>query len=222
MTRRVPPPQISPAPWPAPFPTNPAQEGTQRCPVAVRCHLGVGGRSCVPLRTLPQRHARSSAPDQPTTAADSERIITIDEGTADVLKAWRKVQLGERLAWAGVWTDTGRVFTREDGTPLRPGAVSEHFAAVVARLGLPPVRFHDLRHGAATMLLAAGQPPKVISETLGHSTVAFTMDVYTEVAGELAEAAAVAIAAFIPRRAKTVPNGGRMITDTKAGTSPVG
>jgi integrase len=97
--------------------------------------------------------------------------------------------------------------TREDGTALRPGAVSEHFATVVARLGLPPVRFHDLRHGAATMLLAAGQPPKVISETLGHSTVAFTMDVYTEVATEPAEAAAVAIAAFIPRRATTVPNG---------------
>ena len=143
-----------------------------------------------------------------TKSQDSERIITIDEGTADVLKAWRKVQLAERMAWAGVWTDTGRVFTREDGTPLRPGAVSEHFAVVVARLGLPPVRFHDLRHGAATMLLAAGQPPKVISETLGHSTVAFTMDVYTEVAEELAEAAAVAIAAFIPRRAKTVPDGG--------------
>jgi len=107
-----------------------------------------------------------------------------------------------------VWTDSGRAFTREDGTALRPGGVSEHFGTVVARLGLPPVRFHDLRHGAATMLLAAGQPPKVISETLRHSTVAFTMDVYTEVATELAEAAAVAIAAFIPRRARNVPNGG--------------
>ena len=54
----------------------------------------------------------------------------------------------------------------------------------------------------------AGQPPKAISEVLGHSTVAFTMDVYTEVAEELAEAAALAIAAFIPRRAKSVPDGG--------------
>ncbi len=142
-----------------------------------------------------------------TKSEDSDRIVTIDPGTADALRAWRKAQLAERIAWAGVWQDTGRVFTREDGTPLRPGAVSEHFGTAVARLGLPPVRFHDLRHGAATMLLAAGQPPKVISETLGHSTVAFTMDVYTEVATELAEAAAVAIAAFIPRRARTVPNG---------------
>lgn len=68
------------------------------------------------------------------------------------------------------------------------------------------VTLHGLRHGAATMLLAAGQPPKVVSEILGHSTVAFTMDVYTEVAEELAEAAADALAAFVPQRAKAVPN----------------
>ena len=58
------------------------------------------------------------------------------------------------------------------------------------------------------MRLAAGQPPKVISEVLRHCTVAFTMDVYTEVAEELADATAVAIATFIPRRAKTVPKWG--------------
>lgn len=86
-----------------------------------------------------------------TKSEDSERIIKIDEGTAGALRAWRKAQLAERMAWAGAWTDSGRVFTREDGTPLRPGGVSEHFATVVARLGLPPVRLHDLRHGAATM-----------------------------------------------------------------------
>ena len=56
------------------------------------------------------------------------------------------------------WTDSGRVFTREDGTPLRPGWISERFGALIARADLPPIRFHDLRHGTATMLLAAGQP----------------------------------------------------------------
>lgn len=124
------------------------------------------------------------------------------------LRAWRKVQLAERMAWAGVWTDTGRVFTREDGTALRPAHVSERFDTLVARLGLPPITLHGLRHGSATMALAAGVPIKVISEMLGHATSAFTADVYTEVAEELAEAAAVAIGAYIPRRAKTVPNGG--------------
>ena len=52
------------------------------------------------------------------------------------------------------------------------------------------------------MLLAAGQPTKVVSEILGHSTVAFTMDVYTEVTEELAEAAAEALAAYVPRGAR--------------------
>jgi integrase len=131
---------------------------------------------------------------------DSDRQVPIDPGTAAVLTAWRKTQLAERLAWGPAWADSGRVFTREDGTPLRPGWISHRFGALSARAGLPPVRFHDLRHGAASMLLAAGQSPKVISEILGHATVSFTMDTYTEVAEELADAAAAAIAAYIPRQ----------------------
>jgi integrase len=118
----------------------------------------------------------------------------------DVLRTWRKAQLAERMAWGPAWTDSGRVFTRGDGTPLRPEWISVRFRTLTERADLPPVRFHDLRHGAASMLLAAGQPPKVISEILGHATVSFTMDVYTEVADELADAAAAAIAAYVPRR----------------------
>lgn len=126
--------------------------------------------------------------------------MAIDPGTVEVLRAWRKAQLAERIAWGPAWTDTGRVFTREDGTPIRPGWASARFAVLAARAGLPPIRFHDLRHGTASMLLAAGEPPKVISKRLGHATVAFTMDVYTEVAEELDAAAAAAIAAYIPHR----------------------
>jgi integrase len=138
-----------------------------------------------------------------TKSEESDRVITIDPATAEVLKAWRKAQLAERMAWGPAWQDTGRVFTREDGQPLRPEWISERFATLVSRLGLPPVRLHDLRHRSATMLLAAGQPPKVVSEILGHSTVAFTMDVYTSVAEELAESAASAIAAYVPRKGRT-------------------
>ncbi|WUH97760.1 site-specific integrase [Spirillospora sp. NBC_00431] len=64
---------------------------------------------------------------------------------------------------------------------------------------LPPVRFHDLRHGSATMLLAAGVDLKVVSEILGHASVAFTADAYTTVVDELAEDAAIKISAFVPR-----------------------
>jgi integrase len=94
------------------------------------------------------------------------------------------------------------VLTREDGSPLRRGWLYEHFKALIRKASLPPVRFHDLRHGAATMLTAAGQPVKVVSEVLGHSTAAFTADVYVTVAEELAGSAASASEAFVPRKNK--------------------
>jgi len=133
---------------------------------------------------------------------DSDREIIFDEQTAAVLRAWRQVQRAERLAWGPAWTDTGLCFTREDGTPVQPGWVSERFGTLAAKAGLPPVRFHDLRHGAASMRLAAGTPMKVVSELLGHATYAFTADVYTSVSEELAESAASAIAAFVPRKGR--------------------
>ena len=67
---------------------------------------------------------------------------------------------------------------------------------------LPPIRFHDLRHGAATMQIASGAPMKLVSDVLGHASQAFTSDVYAVVAEELAEQAAVAISAFVPRRGR--------------------
>ena len=151
-------------------------------------------------RRIHVRQAQVADALDSTKSDDSDRQIMIDAVTVAVLKAWRKAQLAERMAWGSAWTDCGRVFTREDGTPLRPAWVSVRFGTLAARAELPPIRFHDLRHGTATMLLAAGQPIKVISEILGHSTSAFTADVYTEVAEELADAAAAAIAAYIPRR----------------------
>ncbi|UXY28582.1 site-specific integrase [Streptomyces sp. HUAS TT20] len=86
---------------------------------------------------------------------------------------------------------------------------------VALRMPLPPIRFHDLRHGAATMLIAAGVDDKFVSEVLGHASVAFTKDVYAVVADELADDATRRIATFIPRQnrlsavgANTVPSGG--------------
>jgi integrase len=151
--------------------------------------------SDVDLRTR-RLHVRGDVKSE-----DSDRQIVIDQDTADVLGAWRKAQLAERLEWGPAWTDSGRMFTREDGTPVRPGWASERFGTLSAKAGLPTIRFHDLRHGAATMLIAAGQPVKMVSAILGHATSAFTADVYVSVVDEMAESAAAAISAYIPRRA---------------------
>jgi integrase len=73
------------------------------------------------------------------------------------------------------------VFTRPGGEPLNPDAVSIQFKRRAARLDLPPVRFHDLRHGWATMALEAGEHPKVVAEQLGHASVRVTLDTYSHV-----------------------------------------
>ncbi|MFC9977022.1 tyrosine-type recombinase/integrase [Spirillospora sp. NPDC127200] len=87
---------------------------------------------------------------------------------------------------------------------IKRARVTEHEVEVaLAGPPLPPVRFHDLRHGAATMLHAAGVSMKVVSEILGHSSESFTSDVYAVVAQELARDAAMRIAEFIPRRLRT-------------------
>ncbi len=105
------------------------------------------------------------------------------------------------MAWGEGWTDSGLVFTREDGSPIRPAYLSERFRLLVRQAGLPPVRLHDLRHGSATLSLAAGVDIKIVQEMLGHSTSAFTRDVYTSVVPEIAAAAAEAMAAIVPRKA---------------------
>jgi integrase len=147
-------------------------------------------------------HVRQGQGGESVKTEDSDRVIVIDAGTAEVLQAWHDRQFLESVDWEDGWTDTGYVFTREDGQPLRPASVSEHFRVLYRAADLPVVRFHDLRHGSASLLIAAGVDLKTVSQIMGHSTVAFTADVYAVVAEELEEAAATAIEAFVPRRKK--------------------
>ena len=98
------------------------------------------------------------------------------------------------------WTDTGLVFTAGDGRPLVPDHVSRLFARLIKEADLPPIRLHDLRHGAATLALAGGANLKVVSEMLGHSTIAITADTYTSVLSEVAREAAEAAVRLVPRR----------------------
>ena len=150
-------------------------------------------------RRIHVRQAQSGTGLDSTKSEDSDRVITIDKSTAGVLKEWRDRQAFEAIEWGDAWQDSGRVFTREDGQPVRPAYASEHFGVLV-RQALPPIRFHDLRHGSASLLIAAGVDLKTVLQIMGHSTVAFTADVYAVVAEELEESAAVAVEAIVPRR----------------------
>lgn len=137
-----------------------------------------------------------TAPDYQVVVSDvksahSLRTIDLDERTVTVLRSWRKRQL-ETYLRSGVRADgSGFVFAKPDGSPLHPDYFSQVFDRLVAKMDLPRIRFHDLRHTHATLLIKAGVPIKVVSERLGHSSVAFTMQVYQHVLpGMQADAAA--------------------------------
>ncbi|WP_219508956.1 tyrosine-type recombinase/integrase [Nonomuraea ceibae] len=127
----------------------------------------------------------------------SDREIAVDAETMILLKEHDKRQRRERLAAGEDWIESGFVFTDEIGRPLHPQHVTDRFYGICYQAGLPPIRLHDLRHGAATAMLAAGADIKIVQETLGHTSSAFTRDTYTSIYPEAAAAAAEATAAFL-------------------------
>jgi integrase len=131
----------------------------------------------------------------------SESAVSLDTATVAVLRAWRKAQLEERLAWGSGWTDTGHVFTREDGTPWHPATVTSRFERIAFGAGLPPVRLHDLRHGAASIAHKAGADMKTIQELLRHSSYKMTADTYTSVFAEVDREVAERMTSIVPRAA---------------------
>ena len=102
-------------------------------------------------------------------------------------RACAKTQAGE------FWRESSLVFTQRNGKPLWPNRVSQEFASIVARNGLPRISLHDLRHAHATLMMAIGVHLKVVSERLGHTSIAMTADIYSHVLPGLQEQAALAL-----------------------------
>lgn len=135
---------------------------------------------------------------RPVAKSDgSTRQIALDKETVAVLRAWKKRQLEERVKIGAAYQDSGLVFTKVDGSVLHPDLFSQTFDRLVAKSGLPRIRLHDLRHTHATLALQAGVHPKVVSERLGHATVAFTLDVYSHAVKGMQEDAAELVAGLI-------------------------
>jgi len=119
-------------------------------------------------------------------SARSRRTISLPAVAVTALKKHRKQQVAEQLAAGEAWYDYGLVFTTEAGTPVHPSNLrNRSFDRVLEKAGLPHIRFHDLRHTCATLLLAAGENPKAIQQLLGHSRINVTLDTYSHVTTDM-------------------------------------
>ncbi len=100
----------------------------------------------------------------------------------EALKQHRERQREAEITAGPLWQDHDFVFCTSIGTHLNPTRdMLDQLKVLLKKAGLPDIRFHDLRHSAATLLLSVGVHPKVVQEILGHSQISITMDVYSHV-----------------------------------------
>lgn len=122
----------------------------------------------------------------------SRRTIPLPKPVIDALKTWKAQQAQEKLSWNGEqskyeeskriqYNPLNMVFCDEAGQHYKSNFITDSFKKDTKKAKLPEIRFHDLRHGHATMLLELGEDLKVISDRLGHSTISLTADTYSHV-----------------------------------------
>ena len=122
----------------------------------------------------------------------SLRLVSLGTNVVYVLYYHMKDQQAMFEALGIPWTEDCHVFCNDRGIPYNPSSVSHAFKRMARKAGFSNVRFHDSRHGHATIMLKAQVQPKVVQERLGHSTIATTMDIYSHVLREMDVAAAEA------------------------------
>ena len=115
------------------------------------------------------------------------------------LREHKKRQLEERMRLAGLWQDQNLIFPNETGRPLNPSNLrNRSFKRIKARAGVrEDLRFHDLRHTCATLLLGEGVNAKVVSEMLGHASITITLNTYSHVLPHMQDSAADAMEAVL-------------------------
>ena len=139
----------------------------------------------------------------PPKTRSSRRMVMLDSTTVTVLRRHR-VQQQIEAAKVG-FEPSGFVFTNRRGQPLNPDHLYREFIKAAAEVGMPPIRLHDLRHGAASLALAAGNELKVIQDQLGHASIVLTADTYVSVEPSLARKAAESTARLVLRDARYIP-----------------
>jgi integrase len=131
----------------------------------------------------------------------ARRAVVLSELAVTALVDHRDRQAAERELQGARWEEQGLVFTNTVGGPLDPHNLRERsFFPLLARAGLSRIRFHDLRHSCATLLLSEGVHPKIVSDLLGHSQIGITLDLYSHVTATMQAVAAEAMGRLLGGR----------------------
>lgn len=132
-----------------------------------------------------------SAGEAGDTKSGRARSIDLDAATVTLLRAHRAAQGRVQMRLGPAWRDEGLVIATAMGTPIQPDNVNRAMDLLIARAGVPRIRFHDLRHTCATLLLTAGRPVHLVARLLGHASPATTLRVYAHVLDGQGEETAV-------------------------------
>lgn len=117
--------------------------------------------------------------DDDTKTKSSRRVIKVPPEVIDILSEHKAEQNKARVLMGDRWQDSGKVFTKWDGSPIYPGTITRWISDFVKRHDLPPIHLHSLRHTNATLLIASGADLRTVSKRLGHSNMTTTGNIYT-------------------------------------------
>jgi integrase len=149
-------------------------------------------------RTLAVRRTRSRGKGgtwelgQPKTTS-GRRSIALPASCVNALRKHRAAQNAERLRLGSLWEDQGFVFTNHTGGPLHVNSLVAQYEKLIKTAEVPRIRFHDLRHTSATLLLAQDIHPKIVQERLGHADIGMTLNRYSHVTPSMQREAAEAL-----------------------------
>jgi integrase len=141
---------------------------------------------------------------RPKTVSGEDRTVDLDSHITETLAEHLERQRRHRSKWGEAYVDHDLVFAREMGDPHRPEWITTRFLQLVNDAGLRRIRLHDLRHGCASLLLAAGVDIALVSKVMGHSSIALTSDMYSHLLDGVGRDAAGRASALVPRRPKTI------------------
>ncbi len=159
------------------------------------CDIDLDGKTATISQQLQQHGGRLLI--CPPKTPHSVRVVALDRATVAALRAHRDRQRAEAAGAGPAWHDNGYVVAGLSGGPMAPDRLTRTFKTLAARAGLPPIRPHDLRHGAATLALAAGVDLRTVQDMLGHSSIVLTADTYTSVLPDVTHAAAEKVASLV-------------------------